>query len=143
MLSLLVGVFELITGGDGDSGYLALLGSIALPVGAIPVYRAHGHDLLLRDKSVWKKPLWRQSTQIPGTVQGIQIVAKSVRGVDTAKPFLSCEMNALLVDGERHNLLQHGNIKRIREDARQAADPLGLPVIEDKELYWDAPRIDP
>ena len=136
LIATLIGVSELVLDqGDGDSTYFALVGFIALAVGAIPICRAGGHDLLSSNRSVWRKPLFGRGVQLSGTVKEIQVIAKSVRGVNTAKPFRSCEMNLVISDIERINVLQDGNIERIRKEARKVSNLLGVPVVEDRRVY--------
>ena len=69
-------------------------------------------------------------------VYAIQLIKEYVpgsRGTDScSSPYYSYELNLVLKDGERMNVVDHGNLTRIRADAIQLGEFLGnLPV-------WDA-----
>jgi len=62
------------------------------------------------------------------SVHAIQIIAEYCNG---KTPYHSYEINLVLHDATRVNVVDHGNLKHIRKDARKIADLIGVPV-------WDA-----
>lgn len=62
-------------------------------------------------------------------IHALQIVSEWVRGNKTS--YTSYELNLVLKDGKRINVVDHGNLKALREDARITADFLGIQV-------WDS-----
>ncbi len=59
----------------------------------------------------------------------LQLISEHIR--NNKSSFYSYEINLVLHDGQRINVVDHGNIKKIREDITTLANFLGLPV-------WDA-----
>jgi len=51
--------------------------------------------------------------------------------VSANRPFTSYELNLVLKDGSRRNLVDHGNLPALRDDARELAGFLIVPL-------WDA-----
>jgi hypothetical protein len=64
-----------------------------------------------------------------GDVHALQLLSELVRG--DKKSYLSYELNLVLKDGSRVNVVDHGSLVKLREDAQTLADFLGKPV-------WDA-----
>jgi len=62
-------------------------------------------------------------------VHAIQIVSELCRGKNSS--YYSYEINLVLHDTTRVNVVDHGNLKHIRKDAQKIADLIGVPV-------WDA-----
>lgn len=62
-------------------------------------------------------------------IHAVQLIREHCRGNDNS--YSSFEMNLVLTDGGRVNLADHGNRRRLCEDAQKLADFLGVPV-------WDA-----
>jgi len=62
-------------------------------------------------------------------IHAIQLVSEWVRGSKTS--YYSYEINLVLEDTRRMTVIDHGNLKRIREDAGRLSEFLGKPV-------WDA-----
>lgn len=62
-------------------------------------------------------------------VHAIQIVAELLRGKNSS--YYSYEINLVLLDGTRVNVVDHGNLKHIRRDAAKIGELIGVPV-------WDA-----
>jgi len=62
-------------------------------------------------------------------IHALQILSESVRGDKGS--FTSYELNLVLRDGTRLNVLDHGNYNRLVEDARRLASFLGVRI-------WDA-----
>ena len=59
-------------------------------------------------------------------IHALQLIAKqcsSRRG-----PYYRCELNLVLGDGERINVVEHGKLKMIQEDAKTLSNFLGKPV---------------
>jgi hypothetical protein len=62
-------------------------------------------------------------------IYALQIIRERVRSSKSS--YNSFELNLVLKNGERLNVIDHGNLKRLREDAAQLAVFLKVPV-------WDA-----
>jgi hypothetical protein len=61
-------------------------------------------------------------------VHAIQLISEYISGKSS---YYSYELNLVLEDGKRVNVIDHGNLKKIREDAAKLAVFLGKPL-------WDA-----
>ena len=59
-------------------------------------------------------------------IHALQIIAEHVRSSKSS--YYSYELNLVLKDGSRKNVVDHGNIKRLREDALTLSQFLGRPV---------------
>jgi hypothetical protein len=59
-------------------------------------------------------------------IHALQILSEYVRSDKSS--YYSYELNLILKDGTRKNVIDHGNLKAIREDAMMLADFLGLPL---------------
>ena len=83
----------------------------------------------------WKKPdRYRVDQKIPGSVRlddihALQIVSEYIRGDD--KNYYSYELNLVTKDGQRHNIIDHGDRSDLVIDTNKLSDFLGKPV-------WDA-----
>ncbi|MDP8236930.1 MAG: hypothetical protein P9M08_11145 [Candidatus Erginobacter occultus] len=64
-------------------------------------------------------------------IHALQVIAERVRGDKSS--YWSYELNLVLKDGRRLNVVDHGSIEVIRTDAAAAADFLQVPL-------WDAAR---
>lgn len=64
-----------------------------------------------------------------GNIHAIQILPEYVRSDKSS--YYSFELNLVLKDASRMNVIDHGNAVKIREDAKMLSDFLGVPV-------WDA-----
>ena len=62
-------------------------------------------------------------------IHALQIVGEWVASDDSS--YRSYELNLVLEDGERVNVTDHGNLRRLREDAQMLSRFLGMPI-------WDA-----
>ena len=62
-------------------------------------------------------------------IHALQIVSELCRGKNSS--YYSYELNLVLADGQRVNIVDHGNLKKLREDAKTLAEFLGKPL-------WDA-----
>ncbi|MBN2640788.1 MAG: hypothetical protein JXR78_03980 [Victivallales bacterium] len=59
-------------------------------------------------------------------IHAIQIVSEWCRSDKSS--YTSYELNLVLNDGSRRNVIDHGNVKKLREDAAELAEYLGVPV---------------
>ena len=69
-----------------------------------------------------------------GRIHALQIIAEFIRDTssdNTGGPYYSYELNLVLEDSERVNVVDHGDRKRILKDAATLAEFLGVPL-------WDA-----
>lgn len=64
-------------------------------------------------------------------IHAIQLISEWCSGGKNSSSYRSYELNFVLHDGERVNVVDHGNQSRIRKEANQIADLLKIPV-------WDA-----
>ncbi len=64
-----------------------------------------------------------------GQIHAIQLVSEYVRSGKSS--FYSYELNLVLEDARRLTVIDHGNLKRLREDAGKLSEFLGKPI-------WDA-----
>ena len=62
-------------------------------------------------------------------IHALQLISEYVSGSKSS--YFSYEINLVLNDGKRMTVIDHGNLKRIREDAQKLSQFLGKPV-------WDA-----
>jgi hypothetical protein len=83
----------------------------------------------------WKKPeRYKSNHSIEGSIKisdihALQIVSEYIRG--DKKNYYSYELNIVTRDGERHNVIDHGDRTDMIADANKLSDFLGIPV-------WDA-----
>lgn len=63
------------------------------------------------------------------TIYALQIISEYVSG--NKNSYYSYELNAVLLEGERINIVDHGSLKHLRADAKQLGEFIGVPV-------WDA-----
>jgi hypothetical protein len=81
----------------------------------------------------------RKGMQMPArhcaleTIAGLQILAEDVSGADTSPGHWSYELNLVLNDGERLNVVDHGSLKDVRAAAERIQ--MFLPV---RPPIWDA-----
>jgi hypothetical protein len=116
-----------------------LFGAVFVVAGVLMFY--FGTSPIVFDKGVgyfWKGRKTPQESPEPGTIKkvalledihAIQLVAEYVRTGKSS--YYSYEINLVLNDGKRITVIDHGNLKRIREDAGKLSQFLGVPV-------WDA-----
>ena len=62
-------------------------------------------------------------------VRALQLLPELVRGDKSS--YYSYELNLVLSDGTRRNVVDHGSLAKLREDAAQLSARLNLPI-------WDA-----
>jgi hypothetical protein len=116
-LFVLIGVVFAATGGS------------LLYFGAKPIVFDKSQDEFWRG---WKKP---QETGDPrslknhvflSNVHALQVVSEYCRGNKSS--FYSHELNLVLEDGSRLNVIDHGNFGKLMQDAKALADFLGKPL---------------
>ena len=61
-----------------------------------------------------------------GSIHALQIIPELVRGDNSS--YVSYELNLILKDGSRMNVVDHGDINQIRTDAKSLSEFLGVPV---------------
>ncbi|MDD5644044.1 MAG: hypothetical protein PHO00_01175 [bacterium] len=114
------------------------IGLVFAAVGAIMLY--FGTAPIVFDKQIgyfWKgrkdplkffdseSPKWFASIK---DIHSFQLISEYCRGDKNS--YYSYELNLVLEDGSRRNVIDHGNLKRIREDAAKLSAFLGKPVWE-------------
>jgi hypothetical protein len=126
--------------GPGTATFLSLLGLTFAGVGGGLMYAMS----IPRVFDVHQSYYWRGrkspdrvmnpeeiKTLIPlDTIHALQIIQERCHG-NKGKTYYSYELNLVLEDGERVNVVDHGNIKKLREDAETLARLLDKPI-------WDA-----
>ena len=124
LIGLMASLFYL-SSGSMDSG--ALLGLAFLGFGLW--YLRH----LVKQKSVFNSSsrVFYKNTKSCGfdNICAIQLLREYVRG--NKNSYYSYELNLVCINGERINIVDHGALHAIREDASILADYLAIPV-------WDA-----
>ena len=116
-----------------------LFSSVFMAIGFLLYY--FGTAPIVFDKTVgyfWKGRKSPQDSPEPGTIKklalledihAIQLLSEYVRGSKSS--YYSYELNLVLNDGRRITVIDHGNLKRLREDAQKLAQFLGKHI-------WDA-----
>lgn len=88
-----------------------------------------------RDKRKPEKSLGISEDQCElNKIHAVQIIQERVRksaGSSGSSYFFSYEINLVLDDGQRLNVVDHGTLSRIRKDAKELAEFLNVPL-------WDA-----
>ncbi|HUF08756.1 MAG TPA: hypothetical protein VMO47_05505 [Rhodothermales bacterium] len=77
--------------------------------------------------AVWSKEELKHFAELKD-VHGLQIVSEWVKSDKSS--YASYELNLVLKDGSRMNVVDHGNETKLREDAEVLAGFLGVPLIE-------------
>lgn len=119
--------------------YIALLGLLFFGIGSFLFYRFSKPVIFDRTKGMywkgWKAPKGylvqdsvKEGSRV-GNIHAIQILAEFVRSNKSS--YYSYELNLVLKDGSRMNVIDHGSSVKIREDAKVLSEFLGVPV-------WDA-----
>lgn len=76
--------------------------------------------------AVWNKDELKHFCEIRN-IQGLQIISELVKGDKGS--FNSYELNLVLKDGSRMNVIDHGNERMLRSDAQTLAEFLGVEVL--------------
>ena len=75
--------------------------------------------------SPWSKNLdWCKLNDI----HALQIIPENISGDSGTKGYCSYELNIVTKDASRINVVDHGAIQSIRDDAQTLAEKLGVPV---------------
>ena len=106
----------------------ALIGGVMLYFGTAPIV------FDLRQGCFWKgrrqpaqvfdKQSMKNFAQLPD-IHALQIISEYCSGKNS---YYSYELNLVLKDGQRLNVVDHGNLARLREDANKLAQFLGRPL---------------
>ena len=70
----------------------------------------------------------RKNTVRLEEIYGLQIIKEIVYGKSS---YTSYELNLVLKNSERINVVDHGNLRKIKEDAQKLSSFLGVPVLEE------------
>ena len=134
-----LGMFFLVSGIDTLSGglWIVLLvglifsaaGGAMLYFGTKPIVFDLATNRLIRGRS--NKTIVMDYRDQKGIVPldqlyALQILAERVSGSDNS--YYSYELNLVMYDGRRVNVVDHGDLKRLRKDAQQLAQMLGKPL---------------
>ena len=124
---------------QSDVLFVDLFGLIFFGVGSFMFYWFAKPVIFDRTKGMywkgWKAPqrylaqnIVKESSRI-GNIHAIQIIPEYIRSDKSS--YYSYELNLVLKDGSRMNVIDHGNALKIQEDAKILSEFLGVPV-------WDA-----
>lgn len=107
-----------------------LFGLMFILIGAGLILFADKHTVFDKTTSSFSKGRRKaeQASCDISSIHAIQLIAKIVRG---KKSYYCYELNLVLNNVERINIISHGNKKRIRADANALSEFLAVPV-------WDA-----
>ncbi len=112
--------------------FFALVGALVAYSSSVPTVFDKDHGYFSKSR---KKP---EHMADPSTlknfvelkrVHAIQLLAEKCRGDNSS--YLSYELNLVLDDASRMNVIDHGNLQAVRDDARLLSEFLGKPV-------WDS-----
>ena len=139
-LGLIIGFsFAAISGNDKEVFVPLLAGAIFTGVGGLMFYM--GTTPVVFDKSrgwYWKNRLGPEKSTTHGSaknftrldnIYALQVISEYCRGNKSS--FYSYELNLVLNSGRRINVVDHGNVEKLKGDARTLAAFLNKPV-------WDA-----
>ena len=137
LIAALVGLVGAITSGSDGS----ILAAIAMM--AFGIWSAYG---LWEQKTVFDRTSHSfvhkgRATDLQ-SIRAIQLVREYVRG--NKNSYYSYELNFVCSSGDRINIVDHGSLRAIREDAEVLANYLSLPVwdaidfrVPDQSANWD------
>ena len=141
-LGMIVGFFVALAGGSGGSLWVLLLvGVVFAGVGAA-LYYAMSRPRVFDLDALWywkgKKPFdareveQRTDTATLDTVHAIQLIREYCHSSGkNSSSYYSFEINLVMHDGSRVNVIDHGHLATIRADADKLGRFIGVPV-------WDA-----
>jgi len=110
----------------------AVVGLTMLIVGTTPIVfdRLNGYFWRGRKQPSYTPEASAKANSVElGKIHALQIISEYCRGDKSS--YYSYELNLVLRDGERINVVDHGNKRRLQNDAQTLANFLGVPV-------WDA-----
>lgn len=122
-----------------DVLFVGLFGLIFFGVGSFMFYWFAKPVIFDRTKGMywkgWKTPqryltqnAVKEASRI-GNIHALQIIPEFIRSDKSS--YYSYELNLVLKDGSRMNVIDHGNAIKIREDAKMLSEFLGVPI-------WDS-----
>ncbi len=86
-------------------------------------------------RQLFPKGLKHPNLAVPlNTVSYLEVLGKIVNAPnrkDRSQKYPCYELNAVFQNDERHNILNHGNLRKLREDARLLADILNIQIQEE------------
>ena len=113
--------------GDWRVGLFVLLGIVFMLIGAAQVYSAISPIVFDRQRGLFSKG---SKTREPlDAIYALQIVSEYISGDDSS--YHSYELNLVLENGSRVNVVDHGDGEQLRKDAERLAEFLNVPL-------WDA-----
>lgn len=139
VLFLAFGVFALVFGlaaasaKNGNAGPFLVLLVFGLVFGGVGVSMTwSGTRPIVFDRTIgmfwkgWGTPQQGKGTYVQlGDVHALQVISEYCASKHS---FYSYELNLVLADGSRMNVVDHGDLARIRQDGAVLADFLGLPL---------------
>lgn len=117
---------------------LIIILSIIILVGITGLYSVTRPVIFDKNKGVFTKG--RETTdniEIPehskkfallNNIHALQLLASFNPGSNNSRPYYSYELNLVLHDGKRINVIAHGGLKQIRADAKSLSGFLSVPV---------------
>ncbi|MDX1629765.1 MAG: hypothetical protein R3345_13755 [Fulvivirga sp.] len=141
-LGVMIAAFNTSTGTEDDTLRLLMMvgfGAIFFLVGTVPLFKAG--KLYIFDKSAGY--CWTGKTHPRDIVRaeemdkmikldrikGLQILSERISG-SKGRSYRSYELNLILDDHERVNVMDHGNYSSIQKDAKTLSDYLEVPVFD-------------
>ena len=134
-----------------DTGWVILAGAIFLQGGVIFgvigfILKSKLSQSIVFDRQVggyWRGSITSTDEHVVALtdIHALQIIEKWVEGTESAETehspggyspgYSSFELNLVTTDGQRHNVVDHGDLEALREDAESLCDFLQIPL-------WDA-----
>lgn len=132
------GPFDLLEPDRGKEILVGIFGLIFAGVGGFLYYDATPPIVFDKDENVFWKGRRDTRREVKGArikhvanlqdIHAIQLIPERISGKSS---YYSYELNLVLVDATRINVIDHGKLTAIQEEARIVSDFLGIPV-------WDA-----
>lgn len=110
-----------------------LFGLLFVVIGSFVIYKAEQPVVFDKRRGVYRKG-WpgRERTIALGRIRGLQILSEFCHGSKNSH-YYSYELNLVLDDASRANVVDHGNLKRSRKDAEALSRFLGVQVWDMQE----------
>jgi hypothetical protein len=109
---------------NSNSLFLLLFGLVFATVGGWMLRNGTLSIVFDRDSGRFRKG--RKIDTALGEIHAIQLISENCSDSDSS--FYSYELNLVLQDGKRIHVVDHGDKKKLREDAQQLSEFLGKPV---------------
>jgi hypothetical protein len=132
MVVLIIGAFKVNEG----EWMLVLFGAIFATAGILMWYFMTAPVVFDKDRGYYCKGRKKPERQIDPSllknyaplreIHALQILSEYVKGDKSS--YYSYELNLILKDGTRRNVVDHGSLQAIREDAAMLADFMGVPL---------------